>query len=189
MLDLVSLTYSISKQQLEYYSQHGGKIIEKANAKSNALDTLNYSGTRIYMGTLDQSVLLNSICLKGVSLKLLSKGHRFRDLNRARFMTSSTASVIRETKEEVVKKQRELVELAKLKGLYDKSVLDKQLLLARSKIFREYAALLISVKPGSNTPGIDKETIGNTDTESLVEYLRKEIYHPNKYKASPIRRV
>jgi len=40
MLDLVSLlTYSISKQLLEYYSQHGGKIIEKANARSNALDT------------------------------------------------------------------------------------------------------------------------------------------------------
>jgi len=94
------------------------------------------------------------------------------------------------TKEEVVKKQKELVELAKLKGPYDKSVLDKQLLLVRSKLFREYAASLISVKPGSKTPGIDKEIFDNTDKiESLVEYLRKEIYHPNKYKASPIRRV
>ena len=72
-------------------------------------------------------------------------------------------------------KQRELVQLAKLKGSYDKEVLDRQLLLARSKVFRDYAIELISLKPGSQTPGVDKKIYDkeNDDTfDDLAEYLR-----------------
>jgi RNA-directed DNA polymerase len=92
----------------------------------------------------------------------------------------------------VGEKQRELMELAINKGKYDKTVLDKQLLLARSKLFRRYAVEQISRKSGSQTPGVDKEIYDKTDDsmcESLVEYLREIIYHPNKYKATAIKRV
>jgi RNA-directed DNA polymerase len=90
-------------------------------------------------------------------------------------------------------KQRELVQLAKLKGVYDKEVLDRQLLLVRSRLFREFATELICYKPGSQTPGIDREIFDQEDIESsfedLVEYLRSTIYHPNKYRASEVNRV
>jgi RNA-directed DNA polymerase len=95
-------------------------------------------------------------------------------------------------KEQVETKQNELVRLAKLKGVYDKSVLDSQLILVKSKLFREYAAMLISVKPGSQTLGIDKEIYDKENEDSfdtLVKYLRDIVYHPNKYRSAPIRRV
>ena len=73
-------------------------------------------------------------------------------------MSSSTSTPKELTRREQVEiKQRELVQLAKLKGVYDKEVLDKQVLLVRSKLFREFAVELISIRPGSQTPGIDKE--------------------------------
>lgn len=89
-------------------------------------------------------------------------------------------------------KQRELVQLAKLKGVYDKEVLNKQVLLARSRLFREFAVELISIKSGSQTPGIDGEIYDKEREESfeeLIEYLRKITYHPNQYKASAVKRV
>jgi len=94
--------------------------------------------------------------------------------------------------ERVEIKQRELVQLAKLKGVYDEEVLNRQVLLVRTRLFREYAAELISNKPGSQTPGIDKEVYDKEREESfeeLVEYLRRMIYHPNQYKAKAVKRV
>jgi len=95
-------------------------------------------------------------------------------------------------REKVELKQQELMELAKLKGVYDDSVLDKQLILVRSRLFREYAVLLIKSKPGSQTAGVDK-MIYDKESEvifdELVEYLRDMTYHPNKYKSANIRRV
>jgi hypothetical protein len=92
----------------------------------------------------------------------------------------------------VDEKQRELMELARNKGKYDKTVLDKQLLFVRSRIFRELAAVQISRKAGSQTPGVDREIYDKSDEtmhSSLVEYLRETIYHPNKYRATAIKRV
>lgn len=95
-------------------------------------------------------------------------------------------------KEEVEIKQRELAQLANIKGIYDQEVYDQQLLMARSRVFREYAVELISKKPGSQTPGIDREKYekGEHGTfDEYVEYLRKVTYHPNQYKANAVKRV
>ena len=84
------------------------------------------------------------------------------------------------------------MQLAKIKGVYDADVLKQQLLLARSRLFREHAVELIGSKSGSQTPGIDNEIYdkGADGTyENLVEYLRTIIYHPNKYKANVVKRV
>lgn len=64
--------------------------------------------------------------------------------------------------------------------------------MARSKLFREYAVELISNKPGSQTPGIDKESYKKDEAgtfEGYVKYLRMMTYHPNQYKAKAVKRV
>jgi hypothetical protein len=116
-----------------------------------------------------------------------------QDLFGVRQMTTLSHSAQMENRRELVEiKQRELVRLAKLKGTCDEAVLKRQILLARSKLFREYAVELIKLKPGSQTPGIDEEIYDKEDEgsyELLAEYLRKVTYHPNQYKASAIKRV
>lgn len=171
-----SMTYEASKQPLELGRQHGGKITEQAKARGNALDR---SG-------------LNSAGLRRAPLNPIAGGNRFQDLDRARTMTSRLHPRSISNNKEVEEKQKELVELAKLKGVYDKTVLNKQLILARSKIFREHAVLTLSTKPGSNTPGVDGESLKMKDErlkEKLISYSRYILYNPNKYKAAPIKRV
>lgn len=137
----------------------GVKITDQANVKGNALNT------RRRMKTYNRSlrapgagngVLLNSVCLN----EAVRTGAR---LTR---------------REEVEIKQRELVQLAKLKGVYDKEVLNRQVLLARSRLFREYAVELIL-----GVEVYDKEK----DERFEVEYLRDMIYHPNKYRANAVK--
>nr|AYE93198.1 hypothetical protein C0995_000021 [Termitomyces sp.] len=191
----VSQTCDNSKLLSEYRYWHGGKILDQANAKGNALDTRGaIKSERFPQGALHKSVLPNSICLNGVSLKPFGGRNNILDLVRARYMSTlpKKSTSLQALHEEVLEKQRELVKLAKLKGCYDKSVLDKQLVLVRSKLFREYAVMIISVKAGSQTPWIDKE-IYNKEGEhtyvNLVESLREATYYPNKYISSPIKRV
>jgi hypothetical protein len=181
-------------------------MAEKANAKGNALDTQYPVETynRVKRPPI-QGVLLNSVCLNEVTHNFVGRRNKIQDLNKARLMTSLSTSSLQIMREEVAAKQRELVKLAKLNGLYDKEVLDRQLILVRSKLFREYAVKLISMKPGSQTPplpaalgygqgqgGVDKEIYDKANEgtfEDLVEYLRKATYQPNNYRATPIRRV
>lgn len=171
-----SRTYEASKLSLELGGQHGGKITEQAKARGNALDRLG----------------LNSAGLRRASLNPITDGNRFQDLVRVRTMTSRLHHKPIPNNKEVEEKQKELVELAKLKGVYDNSVLNKQLILARSKVFREHAVLTLSTKPGSSTPGVDGEGLKMEDErlkEKLISYSRDILYHPNKYKAAPIKRV
>ncbi len=192
-LNKMSLTYDNSKLSPECCNRHGGKILEQANAKGNALDTQSAIKTeRFTRGALNKSVLLNSISLNEVSLRPFGYGNRIQDLHGVRLMSTLPKASLDSIKEEVEEKQKELVRLAKLKGVYDKAVLDKQLILIRSKLFREYATMLIRVKPGSQTPGIDREIYNKEDEnsfENLVKYLRDVTYHPNQYKSDPIKRV
>ena len=167
----VHCTYCVTKLRSEHNSWDGGKIAEKAKARGNSLD------------------MLNSVSLNKVVHNPNGRSRRIQDLNRGRFITTISQLT---RKEEVEIKQRELVQLANLEGLYSQKVYAKQLLLARSRLFREYAVELISNKPGSQTPGIDKEKYNkdvDTEFEEYVEYLRKMIYHPNQYKAKAIKRV
>ena len=194
MLDLSSQTYINSNPRTEFYSQHGGKTVEKANALSNFKDTGNQYRTELTKGALFNNVLQNFICLNEISLIKFGIRNRIQDLNRARFMSTLAKPSIQELTEQVESKQIELVRLAELKGVCDKSVLDQQLLLARSRVFREYATLLVSGKPESQIPGVDGDEVVYNHTneesfESLVEYLRECVYHPNKYKASSIKKI
>lgn len=139
-----SMTYEIS---IEIGSQHGGKIPEQAKARRNALDRMG----------------LNSAGLIRAPLNPIADGNRFQDLGRVRTMTSRPHPKSITSKKEVEEKQKELVRLAKLKGIYDKAVLNKQLTLARSRTFREHAILTLSAKPGSKTPGVDGESLKKAD--------------------------
>jgi hypothetical protein len=166
--------------------------LKQANAEGNASDTQRAFKTVGISQRALNSVLPNFISLNEVSHRPFGYGNKIQDLNRARYMSTLPTASLQTLKEEVEIKQKELAKLAKLKGVYDKTVLDRQLILVRSKLFREYATMLISVKPGSQTPGIDKEIYNKEEEctfEDLVKYLRDVTYHPNKYKSAPIKRV
>lgn len=191
---MVSLTCYNSKLRSEYNSQDGGKIADKANAVSNVSDIL----TEINLGRRKKAcknVLLNSVSLNEIVRKPFVAKQSVQDLLGARLISTSNQhdtlkAVSRQ--EQVEEKQMELVQLAKLKGLHDDKVFEKQIMLVRSRLFREYAVELISRKPGSQTPGVDKEFYDKEKEnmfEELVNYLRQEIYHPNKYRASAVKRV
>ena len=190
----VSLTYHTPKLLIGYDSRDGGKITDQANVEGNASNIR--TGTKAYKSRLKASsngVLLNSVCLNEAVHNSFVARRKVQDLFGDRHFSSSTTPTEITRREEVETKQRELVQLAKLKGAYDKEVLDRQVLLVRSRLFREFAAELICIKPGSQTPGIDKEILDKEDIETsfeeLVEYLRSTIYHPNKYRASAVKRV
>lgn len=193
--DYVSSTYYKPKLMSGYSSRDGGKITDQANVEGNALNTRRTMKTyNRSLGVPGNGILLNSVCLnETVGTSFVVRG-KVQDLFGARHMSSYTTTISTEftRREEVEIKQRELAQLAKLKGVYDREVLNRQVLLARSRLFREYAVELISEKPGSKTPGVDREVYDkeNDETfEDLVEYLRDTIYHPNKYKASVVKRV
>lgn len=193
--DFVSQTYHNPKLMPGYDSRDGGKITDQANVKGNALNIRAMKMTYNHLPKAPvNGVLLNSVYLnEAVHTSFVARG-KVQDLFGARYMSSGTTTTPMglTRKEEVEIKQRELVQLAKLKGVYDKEVLNRQVLLVRSKLFREYAVELISKKPGSQTPGVDREVYDkeNSETfEDLVEYLRSTVYHPNKYRASAIKRV
>ncbi|TRX89121.1 hypothetical protein FHL15_009987 [Xylaria flabelliformis] len=178
-----------------YSSQDGGKIAEQANVGGNAPNIRDKAKTYSSIPKApNHGVLPNSVCLNETALNSFAVGRKVQDLFGARHVSSYTTPTPEElSREERVEiKQKELVQLAKLKGVYDNEVLNRQVLLVRSRLFREYATELISNKPGSQTPGIDKEIYEKDREESfeeLVEYLRTMIYHPNQYKAKAVKRV
>jgi RNA-directed DNA polymerase len=187
-----SLTYDGAKLRWVHHSQHGGKIMEKANAGSNSPYTRGTLKTvETNSGTI--KMLPNSKYLNETPYKLFAHGRWIQDLPKGvRFISTGTSTDYHSLREAVDEKQRELMELARNKGKYDKTVLDKQLLFARSRIFRELAVTQISRKAGSQTPGVDREIYDKSDEtmhSSLVEYLRETIYHPNKYRATAIKRA
>lgn len=206
ILKWLSCTYPSSKRKSEVDSQYGGKITEKANAKSNFLDTGNIHMTRNISGLLlSNSRLQNSASLIKVLPTQFGRRYSSQDLEQS--SENETNVIDRKeaspdgyqsfdpnwAKEMVEEKQIELVRLAEQYGLYDNRVYDRQLLLIRSLNFRKYTAWIILNKPGSQTAGIDKESVKPEDKEevfqSLVKFLRDMVYHPNKYQPSAIKRV
>lgn len=195
------ITYYIPKLRPGFSSRVGGKISEEAKAESNSSDTrteprtgLIREGALVTRGrALKISGSLNSVRLNEAPLILNGGGNSVQDLLGARRESTLTRAQLLPTVEERVGvKQRELVQLAKLKGVYDKKVLDMQLILARSRLFRVHAVELMRRKSGSQTPGVDKEIYDKEDEhmfEELVGYLRMVTYHPNQYRAEPVKRV
>lgn len=189
-------------------SQYGGKISEKANAKGNALDTWSRQTTlQSTTGLLfTNSRLQNSVCLIKVLPKQFGRKYSSQDLQvkntenvkpgvdrKEVSLKEYTEFDYNEAKDLVETKQIELVRLAEQHGLHDSKVYDRQLLLLRSLLFRQYAAWIILKKPGSQTPGIDKQSVDPEEKEEmflpLVEFLREMTYHPNKYRPAAIKRV
>lgn len=134
-------------------SQYGGKITEKANAKSNFLDTGNIHMTRNISGLLlSNSRLQNSASLIKVLPTQFGRRYSSQDLEQS--SENETNVIDRKeaspdgyqsfdpnwAKEMVEEKQIELVRLAEQYGLYDNRVYDRQLLLIRSLNFRKYTA-------------------------------------------------
>lgn len=191
----MSMTYSTPKLKPGYYNRHGGKIMDEANAKGNALDTLNGVNSVRPLQRVSTQMQPNSRCLNRAHVDVFGRNHSVRDLhlkNGVRLLSTLPTTSLQAMRDAVESKQKELAELARLKGIYDPTVLRMQLELSRSKLFREYAVKLISVKPGSQTSGVYREIYDREDDLSfskLTEYLRQEIYHPNKYRASAVKRV
>jgi Reverse transcriptase (RNA-dependent DNA polymerase) len=195
-----SLTYTVSKHMSELYSLNGGKIAEKANAHGNAWDTRKSLLTFRVSGLMAKIRLQNSVCLNKVPFNQFVRHYSIRDLSKLdsrsekaqiayNRITPKDKEIIRE---EVRTKQIELVKLAQQRGLYDKKVLDLQIILIRSKAFREWAILLLKDKAGSQTPGFDREIFDKENPETftdLVAYLREIAYHPNRYHPLPIKIV
>lgn len=194
----LTLTYYTSKQLLEFSSQHGGKIAEKANAGGNASDTRKVSKTFKPTGLFFfENRLHNSVSLIKVSNNSFARNYSTKDLlTKSRYETSITnikSYNPLEGKKKIESKQIELVRLAEKHGLHDKKVFDLQLILVRSLAFREYSSWLILSTAGSSTPGIDTESIYTENKaemfETLVEFLRDMTYHSNKYQPTAINRV
>lgn len=98
-----------------------------------------------------------------------------------------------------------MVKLAEKHGIFHTKVQEAQILMVRSLLFRLHAVNLIPKKAGSQTPGVDNEIFepspvvpegsakGKKDyiqsETQLVEWLRSMVYHPNKYRPKPVKRV
>jgi hypothetical protein len=150
------LTYYLSKHLLEFSSQHGGKIAEKAKAGVKRTDTLNFTKTTFKPTGLLQfdfeNRLQNSVRLIKVSNKSFGRNYSTKDLlTKSRFESSISdlnSYKAREGKKIIESKQIELVRLAEKHGLHDTKVLDLQLILVRSLAFREYSSWLILSNSG-----------------------------------------
>jgi retron-type reverse transcriptase len=79
-------------------------------------------------------------------------------------------------KAEVVARQKKLIELAKLNGIYDLTVLDEQQILLRSPLFRGYVAKIL---------GIGREKF----FKKLLEFLKIQLDHPNSYRVTKAKKV
>ena len=194
----LTLTYYISKHLLEFSSQHGGKTAEKANAGGNSSDTRKVSKTFKPTGLLlCDNRLQNSVSLIKVSNNSFGRKYSTQDLlTKSRSETSLTdlkSYNPLEGQKLIESKQIELVRLAEKLGLHDNKVFDLQLILVRSRAFREYSSWLIISKSGSSTPGLDTESIDIVNKaemfKTLVEFLRDMTYHSNKYQPTAIKRV
>lgn len=187
----------------------GGKIAEKANVLGNAKNTgyLSRASKMKSQGLISGRSPLNSVCLNMVSRKfssgrkssakdLVSKG-----MNRPELSSLSNIKSLNLNQDEnaltirdkVELKQKELVKLAEKHGIFHTKVQEAQILMVRSLLFRLHAVNLIAKKAGSQTPGVDNEIFDKKDyiqsETQLVEWLRSMVYHPNKYRPKPVKRV
>lgn len=201
---IVSLTFWAAKSdRLAFKKQHGGKIGEKANVLGNAKNTRNYISTSLATGLVSQNTrVLNSLSLNKVVSIPFFRYYSVQDLplteDRPNISNEPiplvNSSFSREIEEIVTQKQKELVQLAEILGPLHSEVLKLQLILVRSKAFRIHAYNLMTSKKGSATPGVDGEILNSKkdkleQRDQMISYLREMVYHPNRYKPSPIRRV
>jgi len=165
----------------------GGKIAEKANVLGNAKNTGYSRSESIKRNRGLKSGLspLNSVSLNKISSIIpIGRAYSTQNLTSSGFCVSrsdahsiSTPNIISppnpkklvaidddnplNIREQVELKQKELVKLAERHGIFDPRVLQAQLLMARSLLFRTHAVNLMAKKAGSQTAGVDNEIIDN----------------------------
>lgn len=177
------------------FKKDGGKIAEKAKVFGNA------KNTKKLFGLIQTDIRrLNSVCLNQISLLKLKRYYsqdsrllEYLELDRKKPLFSELQnSDLNIISDEVYEKQVELVRLAELEGTQTNKVQDLQLRLARSWLFRIHALDLLRKKSGSETPGIDKMSLGRNDydlLDNLNDFLRDMMKHPRNYKTQGIKRV
>lgn len=141
---------------LEFSSQHGGKIAEKAEAVCKSTDTLKKTKTLKPTGLFFfdfENRMQNSVSLIKVSNISFGRNYSTKDLLTKSRSESSILDLKtynpQEGKKLIESKQIELVRLAEKLGLHDKKVFDLQLILVRSLAFREYSTWLILSNPAT----------------------------------------
>ncbi len=205
LLNVTDLVGTSCNRQ-ESICQYGGKISEEANVRGNARNTI--PGRSLFSGHRPTTTLvgqkLNSLCLRSASTNATSS-KSVQDQTtlfvRQRLDESSNkkprwniAGEMKEISEKVFAEQAELVKLAQKHGLRSEKVFKQQLILMRSLNFRTKAIDSLSNTPGSKTAGIDNVSLADPKTtqeilRNLLAALREYAYHPNKYWASPVKRV
>jgi len=180
-------------------SKGGGKITEKANALGNQtrdtrglprLKSERNIQQRIFIYYTNFR-LLNSVCSYPVHKNswIRSLSTDSKKLDRRPLLSDLKIPDFNEISERVRAKQLELVKLAKLHGIRSDKVQDFQKWMAKSWDFRVMAIRDMSLKKGSNTPGVDGKTIEGYKLDDLNEFLRITLNKPYLYQAKPIKRV
>lgn len=183
---LVLLAGDSSKWKLRYRDPYGGKIVEEVDDKFKALRIWEKVSFVKYLTKKQvNKSLLNSICLNCAYINKIGSKNRVQDFwfKRVRYLSTSDFVSFQVIKEEVIFRQKNLVKLARLKGIFDSTVLKEQQLLLRSKLFREYAAKTI----GANPTKCNKKD--EMSFSKLLEFLKTQISYPNLYRVTAVRKV
>jgi len=181
-------------------SKGGGKITEKANAL--AIQTRDTRWLpRLKSEKLIRQILFshstnfrlpNSVCFYPVHKNSWVRNFSTdsnKNLDRKPLLNDLKTSDFNLISERVRAKQLELVKLAKLHGIKSNKVLDFQKWMAKSWDFRVTAIRDMYLKKGSNTPGVDGETLEGYKLDDLNEFLRLYLNKPSLYQTKPIKRV
>ena len=175
------------------YHSSGGKIAEKAKGSGNAE---NSEETR---GASALAPLTSAMPLGTRTHKSGTEGREDQDLSENGGSPNATelkwpkGKELMNILEEVHKKQMKIVEEAEKFGLQSKQVHRLQEIMAKSWAFRVAAVQHIATQRGSQTAGVDGETLSVRDKDedklAVIEWLKERVDHPNDYKANPVKRV
>lgn len=175
------------------YHSSGGKIAEKAKVSGNAENSGETRGASALVP------LTSAMPLGARTLKSGTEGREDQDLSESGGSPNATelkwpkGKELMDILEEVHKKQMKIVEEAEKFGLQSKQVHRLQEIMAKSWGFRVAAVQHIATQRGSQTAGVDGETLSVQDRDedklAVVEWLKEWVDHPNEYKASPVKRV
>ena len=179
----------------------GGKITEKANAlviqtrdtrRLPRLKGEKLKGQILFFHSTNFR-LPNSVCFypvhKNSWVRNFSTDSVPDGTDRKPLLNDLKTSDFNLISERVRAKQLELVKLAKLHGIRSNKVLDFQKWIAKSWDFRVMAIRDLYLKDGSNTPGVDGETLEGYKLDDLNEFLRVNLNKPSLYQTKPIKRV
>jgi RNA-directed DNA polymerase len=197
--------YIYKVEKWEIYKLNGGKIAEKAKAEGNSSDIrIKCRINKRYLSIWNFWPLIGGLKQNSVlhyNVKLDKSHVRHYTIQNLEEKSSRKDNVpswpsneeLRKLEERVYEKQMDLVGQAKKFGTNDKAILRRQMVLAMSYDFRVLAVSNLLNSSGNSTPGIDGITLTNKskgeEKINLVEKLKEDIKHSNRYKATAVKRV